>query len=126
MDIKRVHHVGLYVKDAEKSLEFYRDKLGGTVIHSFSIGEDRSNWLVDIGGGAVIELIPVGNGDANPAVGWAHLAVEVADTRAAYETAVAAGAATWMPPTEMDIGRQVLLAYVHGPDNEIIEFYQEL
>jgi catechol 2,3-dioxygenase-like lactoylglutathione lyase family enzyme len=126
MNIRGLHHVGIYVTDPARSLEFYVDKLGGKVVHSFPIGPDKSNTLVDLGNGAVIELIPVGEGSANPAAGWAHIALEVEDSQAWHDRAIAAGAKTWMPPTEMDIGFKVRLAYVHGPDNEIIEFYQEL
>jgi catechol 2,3-dioxygenase-like lactoylglutathione lyase family enzyme len=126
MKINGIHHVGLYVTDEQRSLEFYRDKLGGKVVHSFSIGENKNNHLIDLGGGAIVELVPVGAGKAQPPVGWAHIAVAVDDTQAAYDEAIAAGATTWMPPSEMDLGKKMFLAYVYGPDNEIIEFYQEL
>jgi catechol 2,3-dioxygenase-like lactoylglutathione lyase family enzyme len=126
MQINGFNHIGLWVTDEQRSLEFYRDKLGGTVVRHFPIGPDKTNWLVDLGGGAVIEIIPFGEGEANPPVGWAHIALNVEDTNKAYELAIAAGATTWIPPQEWDFGKKMLLAYVHGPDNEIIEFYHEV
>ncbi|MDR0861969.1 MAG: VOC family protein [Oscillospiraceae bacterium] len=127
MDSKGFHHVGLYVADEQRSLAFYRDGLGGKVVHSFSVGADKSNWLIDLGGGAIVELIPFGAGEAKVTIGWAHIAIEVEDTRKAYDAAVAAGATTWIAPTtEIEIGKPVCLAYVYGPDHEIIEFYQDM
>jgi catechol 2,3-dioxygenase-like lactoylglutathione lyase family enzyme len=127
MEFQGFHHVGVYIKDEEKSLRFYRDSLGGKLVHSFPIGEGRTNYLIDLGGGAIVELVPVGAGMADVQIGWAHIALRCADTRAAFELAVSVGAEVWMPPTEMNLGGIVmLLAYVYGPDHEIIEFYQEV
>ncbi|MDR0905969.1 MAG: VOC family protein [Oscillospiraceae bacterium] len=125
--VKRAHHFGVFCADEARSVEFYRDRLGGTVVHKFSVGPDKNNWLIDLGGDAVVELIPFGSGKADTSVGWVHIALEVEDTQKAYDACIAAGCDTWIAPTtEMDIGKPVCLAYVHGPDGEIIELYQEL
>ena len=124
--IKGAHHFGLFVTDAARSLAFYRDALGGTVNHSFLTEDGRTIYMVDLGGGAVVELIPYGEGRADVAIGWAHIALEVDDVQAAYDACLAAGCESWKVPTVMDIGKPAHLAYVHGPDGELLEFYKEL
>jgi lactoylglutathione lyase len=125
MSINGFHHVGVSVTDEAKSLAFYRDGLGGKVVHSFSIGPDKTIYLVDLGNNAVVELIPVGEGEADAKVGWVHIAVATDDTRAAFDAAVAVGAGVQMPPTEIPLGSlTAVIAYILGPDKEIIEYFQ--
>ena len=120
------HHFGVFCTDEARSLAFYRDVLGGNAYHSFPAGP-KINWFVDLGGGAVVELIPFGEGTADVKIGWAHIALRVEDTQQAFDVCVAAGCRAWIAPTtQMDIGIPVCLAYVHGPDGELIEFFQEL
>jgi lactoylglutathione lyase len=127
MSINGIHHVGLLVTDTEKSLAFYRDGLGGTVVHSFAIGPDKTIYLVDLGNNAVVELIPVGEGAADAKIGWVHLALKTDDARASFNAALAAGAAVHAEPAERPLGEmKAVLAYVQGPDKELIEFFEEL
>lgn len=127
-NIKAVHHIGVFTADMERSLRFYRDALGGEIVHSFDIpgGTIRMVGL----GEAVVELVPMPASSAAgaPAAGLAHFALTVDDTRAAYEAALAAGAKPgMMTPTELPLGtKTAVLAYVIGPDGETIEFYQPL
>ena len=79
------HHIGLIVKDADKSLKFYTEGLGGEVTFSFPMGDTgKTIYLVDLGGHAVVEIIPRGDGDAESNAHWAHIALATDDTRAAY------------------------------------------
>lgn len=127
MNIKGMHHVGIYVSDEHASLEFYRDKLGATVIRSFEIAPGKSNWIIDLGGGAVLELIPVATGESASTRGWAHIALEVDNAEAMYLKMLAAGATPWVAPTtEMDVGFPARLAFVQGPDGELIELIEQL
>jgi catechol 2,3-dioxygenase-like lactoylglutathione lyase family enzyme len=129
MAITGFHHMGLYVADMARSLAFYRNALGGREVRRFPIGEGSDIVLLDLGGGAVIELIPVSAdaGAADVKSGWAHIALLSDDPRAAFDAAVAAGAEVWMAPAELELGGvKTLLAYVFGPDHEILEFYLEL
>jgi catechol 2,3-dioxygenase-like lactoylglutathione lyase family enzyme len=126
--IKAVHHIGVFTADMERSLRFYRDGLGGEIVHHFEIPGGTIN-MVGIGD-AVVELVPMTPSTTSgaPAGGLAHFALTVDDTRAMYETAIAAGAKPgMMTPVELPLGtRKAVLAYVIGPDSETIEFYQPL
>ena len=126
MQINGYHHVGLFVKDAQKSLDFYTRGLGGKVVFSFPMsGSDRVINLVDLGNNAVIEIIPRGSGDEELNAHWAHLAVRTDDARAAYDMAMKAGAVSRSEPNESSLGTMAVCnAFVYGPDREVIEFFQ--
>ena len=126
MKFNGYHHIGLYVKDWEKSLKFYTEGLGGKVTFSFPMGDSgKTIYLVDLGGHAVVELIPRGNGEAEVNAHWAHIAVETDDARAAYHMAISAGAAKQSEPQDMMLGTMAVCnAFVTGPDGEVIEFFQ--
>ena len=125
MKFNGYHHIGLYVKDWEKSLKFYQD-LGGKVTFTFPMGDSgKTIHLVDLGGHAVVELIPRGNGEAEVNAHWAHVAVETDDARAAYKKAIEAGAAKQSEPQDMMLGTMAVCnAFVTGPDGEVLEFFQ--
>jgi lactoylglutathione lyase len=122
------HHVGLFAKDAGKSLNFYTKGLGGKETLNFPMGDSgKTIFLVDLGGNAVVEIIPSGNGEEEANAHWAHLAVRTDDAKAAYETAIKAGAVSRSEPGEASLGSmKVRTAFVYGPDREVIEFFQIL
>ena len=129
MQFNGFHHVGLLVKDARKSLDFYTQGLGGTVTFSFPMPGDNSKtiYLVDLGSNAVVELIPRGSGEEESNAHWAHIAVNTDDAKAAYERALEAGAVSRSEPKETKLGAiTVCNPFVYGPDREIIEFFQIL
>ena len=128
MQFNGYHHVGLFVKDAQKSLDFYTKGLGGKVVFSFPMsGSDKTINLVDLGGNAVIEIIPRGNGEEEVNAHWAHLAIRTDDAKAAYERAIEAGAVTRSEPQENKLGTTTVCnPFVYGPDREVIEFFQIL
>jgi len=129
MQINGYHHAGLWVKDIQKSLDFYTGGMGGKVVFSFPMPADKSKtiYLVDMGGNAVVEIIPKGNGEEEVNAHWAHLAFRTDDARAAYDRAVRAGAASRTEPMEAKLGTMAVInAFVLGPDREVIEFFQEL
>ncbi|MDR3247522.1 MAG: VOC family protein, partial [Treponema sp.] len=39
MQINGFHHIGLWVKDPQKSFDFYTTGLGGKVVHSFPMAD---------------------------------------------------------------------------------------
>jgi len=71
-------HVGVYVKDLERSLSFYKQVFGWNVVREFGSGEAKIA-VVDIGGG-LLELVqrPGSPGKA-PEGNWSHLALHVDD-----------------------------------------------
>jgi lactoylglutathione lyase len=126
MKFDGIHHVGLLVKDAQKSLDFYTKGLGAKVTFSFPMGDSgKTIHLVDLGNNAVIEIIPRGEGEEEVNAHWAHLAVHTDDAKAAYEMAIKAGAVSRSEPREGKLGTmQACTAFVYGPDKEVIEFFQ--
>jgi lactoylglutathione lyase len=128
MQFNGYHHVGLFVKDARKSLDFYTQGLGGKVVFSFPMsGTDQIINLVDLGNNAVIEIIPRGNGEEEVNAHWAHLAFRTDDAKTAYDKAIKAGAVSRSEPKENMLGTMAVCnAFVYGPDKEVIEFFQTL
>jgi lactoylglutathione lyase len=128
MSFNGFHHVGLIVDDAERSLKFYIEGLGGTIVHTFPMGASgKTITLVDIGGNAVVEIIPRGNEGEQANARFAHIAVNTDDVQAAYDLALAAGATTASKP---DVGFLGTMkkdnCFVLGPDGESIEFFNVL
>lgn len=127
MTFNGYHHIGLKVSDAEKSLRFYTDGLGGKLVHQFETGSSgKTIYLVDLGGNAVVEILPSGIGEDEVNARWAHIAVATDDARAAYDLAIKAGALKMIEPNDTNLGGNmpVCIAFVHGPDGETIEMFQ--
>ncbi|MDR3139492.1 MAG: VOC family protein [Treponema sp.] len=120
------HHIGLFVQDSQKSLDFYTKGLGGKVSFSFPMGDSgKTIYLVDLGNNAVIEIIPRGSGEAEANARWAHIAIRTGDARAAYDLALKAGAVSRSEPRDAELGTMLVRnAFVLGPDHEVIEFFQ--
>lgn len=125
MTFNGFHHIGLIVEDAERSLQFYTEGLGGTATFSFPMGDSgKTIHLVDLGGNAVVEIIPRGQDDVETNARWAHIAVVTEDVRAAYALALKAGAVSHIAPQDVVLGTMpVCNAFVKGPDGEQIEFF---
>ncbi|MDR1637938.1 MAG: VOC family protein, partial [Treponema sp.] len=126
MTFNGYHHIGLWVKDPKKSLDFYTKGLGGKVVFSFPMADKPETInLVDLGGGAVVEIIPRGNGEEESNAHWAHVALRTDDARAAYDLAIGAGAVSRTEPKDNMLGTMAVCnAFVLGPDHEVIEFFQ--
>ena len=127
MQFNGFHHIGLLAKDAEKSLDFYTQGLGGKEIFSFPMPDnnEKTIYMVDMGSNAVIEIIPRGTGEEEVNAHWAHIALRTDDARAAYDMAIKAGASPRIEPKEVKLGTMdVCNCFVYGPDREIIEFFQ--
>ena len=125
MNINGYHHIGLLVKDVDKSLEFYK-KLGGVETFSFPMGDSGTKiYLVDIGGHAVVEIIPKGFDEDEANARYAHIALETDDAKAAYDIAIKAGAVSRSVPNDVNLGTmKACTAFVYGPDKEVIEFFE--
>ena len=124
---KGYHHIGLITNDAAASYQFYTEGLGGKEVHQFPMGAGKTIYLVDLGGNAVVEIIPRGYEGAESAARWAHIALATDDAKAAFDAAVAAGARVQSEPKQVKLGTmEVINAFVLGPDDEIIEMFQVL
>ena len=123
------HHLSLYASDFDKSLAFYQ-KLGMSVYTAWGEGDSRIA-LLDTGDGSLLELFAKPGMDV-PAEGrFQHLALHVENVEAALNTALAAGATLQMPVTVMDLDSHprkitIQIAFVKGPDGEVLEFIKQL
>jgi lactoylglutathione lyase len=71
-------HCGVYVKDLEKSLAFYKDIFAWKEKTRFSLGESKIAVL-DMGKG-LLELVQrPGSPESPPGGNWTHLAIHVDD-----------------------------------------------
>lgn len=148
--IGRINHVGLSVRDLDRSIAFYRDVLGLELVssHEIFVSErevlrrrdlleavvgmsDVSGWVAQVrAGDTIIELwcysTPKGRdlpADHVPAdIGIAHLGLQVPDADAAWERVTAAGFASTTRPVDLEIHKTF---YMRGPDGEILEILED-
>ena len=122
------HHIQMKCQDLDASIAFY-NALGITVERSWGEGEKRA-CMLHVGNGNYLELFAGGAKGDKPEGFVGHFAIQVDDTQGAFDIARANGAAEVRPVTRLDIpstpALPVILAFVKGPDGEIIEFFQLL
>ena len=128
------HHIALTASDFDRTLRFYTEGLGFSV--RLRWGEPgRRAAMLNLGDGGCIEIfegspqLPKG-GDPKATGTWLHLAVKTTDTRALFQKALDAGARVHQEPSDVTIQSEpaplpVTIAFVYGPDGELIEFFQE-
>ena len=123
------HHIALAASDFDRSVKFYTEGLGFAPAAAWGEGEGRAA-LLDIGNGSHFEIFANGTQDAQAGEKFVHFAVRTTDADKAFESAIAAGARAHMPPTTLDIPASppmpVRIAFVYGPDGELLEFFQVL
>jgi lactoylglutathione lyase len=74
----KLDHVGVYVRDLERSLAFYEKLFGFKVVKRFTSGEAEIG-LLDVGDG-LLELVQRPGSPGTPPVGnWSHLALHEPD-----------------------------------------------
>ena len=113
-------HVGIYVSDLERSLDFYRRVFGFPEHHRMRVGESKIAFL-DIGGG-LLELIqrPGAPGEA-PRGSWSHVAIEVEDY-GAMESRLE-GMGLELRKKTLDDGTR--LAFCKDPDGHDVEIMEK-
>lgn len=133
MSIKKIadsgfHHIALRAHDFDKSVNFYENTLGFAKKLSWGEGDSRAA-MFDIGDGGCIEIF-AGGPENQPAGMFWHLAFKTSDPDGAYNAAIEGGAISDKAPYDTVIrGAEkelpVRLAFVKGPDGELIEFFCE-
>jgi catechol 2,3-dioxygenase-like lactoylglutathione lyase family enzyme len=117
----------LVVSDYARSLAFYRDVLGATVVREFP---DTLGFL-SFGGSQILLTVPGGPTQDKPTVTFAspadpdrissELAIRVPDCWAAYEALRSRGAEFLTPP--VDWGYE-MRAFFRDPDGHLLEISQ--
>ena len=134
------HHVAIRAIDFDETLRFYTEGLGFKVHFPFSVPGriDRAAFL-DAGDGRFVEVF--GDGSTVQSEGrrrrpeeertegaLLHFCLRVADTPAAYAKALEAGASSRVEPVTRQLSQdplvEVCIAFVTGPNGEVIEFMQ--
>ena len=123
--VKGFHHIALKASDFEKSVEFYK-----------ALGlKERVRWdgavMLDMGDGGCIEIFAGGENREKVDERFLHLAFKVYDVDFAYQTAINAGATTYREPyeaspTDANPPIKMRVAFVYGPDGELLEFFKEV
>ena len=134
------HHVAIRAVDFDETIRFYTEGLGFRVHFPFAVPGriDRAAFL-DAGDGRFVEVFGSGSivqaegprrqPGQEPAEGAVlHFCLRVADTEASYARALAAGAVSRVEPGTRRLSEDPLvdvrIAFVVGPNGEVIEFMQ--
>ena len=119
------HHVALRAKDFEQTIRFY-EALGCTVLRGWGEG-DRRACMMDVGGNNILEIFAGGTDEAENKPHFEHIALRSEDVPADYQNALAAGARPRTEPGEANLGGNypIAMAFVFGPNDEVIEFFCE-
>ena len=148
--VGRVNHIGLSVRDLDRSIAFYRDVLGLELIssHEIFVSEREvlrrrdlleavvgmtgvAGWVAQLrADDTILELwcysAPRGR-DLEPNhvpadIGIAHLGLQVRDVEAAWQRVTAAGFVSTTRPVDLEIHKTF---YMRGPDGEILEILED-
>ncbi len=141
--VKDFIHVGVSVKDMEKSIEFYRDLMemeeefrshhqGERISRVVNVPDAEISVCMLKKGDFRVELIEYIGKKEDPCihqkqneVGLIHIAFSVDDVDAAYERIKAEGYEFFAPPmVTRDNGPKI--TYFMGPDNVVVEIYQKV
>jgi glyoxylase I family protein len=127
------HHIALRARDFDASVRFYTQGLGFTPKITWNDKPKRAVML-DTGDGNYLEIFerpdqPRFDEKTAGEPPLLHFALRTTDCDAALARALAAGAALHMDSKSIDIQAQpqvtpVRIAFVRGPDGELIEFFQ--
>jgi len=119
-----VSHIGLVVKDAAKSSEFYQKVLGCSEVDSYR--DNRVTLIFLRAGTATIELVQYMAGEAEPRRAGVvdHIAFKVQNIEAEVARLKEHGVSLiFDAPREMAGGKKIF--FFAGPDGERLEFVQE-
>ena len=140
--IERMEHVALSVVDLDRSVKFYCELLGFSLLRTLECGpESLLGRVVAMPGcrariahlmldGSMLELFeylePTGRKAEETRTqadhGWIHLGLRSSDTREDYRRLCQAGVTFLFEPVEFRPG--VWIVYFKGPDGEVLELRQ--
>lgn len=119
------HHVALRAQNMEETLKFYA-ALGCNVVRSWGEGDGQAAML-DVGGNNIIEVFAGGTPEAESKPRFEHIALRSDDVDGDYAQAMAAGATSHIEPKDVMLAgvMPIRIAFVIGPNQEVIEFFCE-
>ena len=124
-----VHHLALLTADFNQSIKFYTEGLGFKVIIEWGEGPKRAAML-DIGNGSHFEIFACETLEEEKNARFTHFAFATSNVDLAYENAIKAGAVPRNEPKSLEIPSNppvpIRIAFVLGPDGEVLEFFQML
>ena len=120
-------HVAICVSDLDRALAFYRE-LGFEESHRFTLDGVENVYIGKPGSDGDLQLrydpdrtTPVAPSRADTD----HVAFTVEDVEETFETAIEAGGAAVLEPTEIEPAG-AYAAFVEDPEGYTLEFYREL
>jgi len=116
----KLNHIGVYVKDLEKSLEFYDELFGFKVVNSFASGEAKIS-MIDIGGGTLELVQRPGSPAAPPEGNWNHVALH--DPK--FDETLAKLDKKGIAKRLVTIGNRNRLCFFSDPDGHVIEVMEK-
>ena len=130
------HHLAIKVRDFDKSVKMYADAFGFTPkvcwgtktpqedSRAVMLDTGDGNFLEVFAGGPAVPHVPAGPMTCNAAI--MHVAFRTTRIDEVITRARAAGFTVAVEPKDVapngDISARI--AFVHGPDGEVIEFFQ--
>ncbi|MFP4016276.1 MAG: VOC family protein [Halanaerobiales bacterium] len=141
--LKSVHHIGAVVKDMDKCLDFYINKLGAKLVWDHKAGPQEGNQTdiifceestgVYVAGiniyGTLVEFFQFISSDSESSdyssiksLGWKHIALEVADIDQEYERLAKEGVEFLFPVQTLEHGDRMV--YFKDPNGLILELIQ--
>ena len=123
---KGLHHIAMRVKDLGATIAFY-EALGCKVQRTW-VRDGLTNCMIDAGGTELMEVFSGGTDNAEAFPRFEHLSFRSSDPDADFAAALAAGARPKVEPKDISQGDafRARIAFVFGPDDEVIEFIKEL
>lgn len=113
-------HCGVYVKDLEKSLAFYKDTFFWKEKTRFTSGEAKIAVL-DMGKGLMELVQRPGSPAATPAGNWTHLAIHVPD----FPNTVKKLEAKGLQLRKVTMGDGAHIAFFQDPDGHTVEIMEK-
>ena len=127
------HHVAIRARDFDKSVAFYQQAMGFTERIAWGEAPKRAIML-DTGDGNYLEIFEradqaAASPEDNEQASILHFALRTNDPDAAIERVRAAGMKVTMEPKDVEMPSRpeptpVRIAFCHGPDGEVIEFFK--
>jgi lactoylglutathione lyase len=115
----QLDHVGIYVKNLDKSINFYKEIFGFSTVNQFTSGEAKIATM-DLGGG-LLELVQRPGSPGTPPVGnWSHLAIH----EPKFDAVVAKLDARKIEKRLVTMANGNRLCFFNDPDGHTIEIME--